>query len=289
MSEASNNQPSGGQEMPFLSHLVELRDRLLRIVMVVIGVFAVLTMYPGLDEIFTFFSAPLLNELPENTQMIATSPISPFFTPVKLGLMLAIFITIPWSLYQIWGFIAPGLYTHEKYLVTPLLISSTVLFYLGMAFAYFVVFPLVFEFMVNATPTGVSMMTDISSYLDFVLKLFFAFGVAFEVPVATFLLIWTGATTPESLSEKRPYIIVGAFVIAMLMTPPDIISQTLLAVPVLILFEVGLIFSKIMLRKRAAMEAAEAAKPEDELSLDDLDEELDRLSEEEEQRRGKDS
>jgi len=283
MSDTSNNQP-GGQEMPFLAHLVELRDRLLRIIGAILLIFLALT--PILNQLFTFFSEPLLSALPEGTQMIATSPISPFFIPVKLGLVLAFFVTIPFTLYQIWGFIAPGLYKHEKYLVTPLLISSTVLFYLGMAFAYLLVFPLVFQFMVNTTPDGVSMMTDIGSYLDFVLKLFFAFGVAFEVPVATFLLIWTGAATPESLAEKRPYIIVGAFVIAMLMTPPDIISQTLLAVPVLLLFEIGLIFSKLMLKKRAEMDAAE--KVDDELNLDELDEELDRLSAEEDERRGKD-
>ncbi|MEK7990349.1 MAG: twin-arginine translocase subunit TatC [Thiotrichaceae bacterium] len=283
MSEPANNQPSG-QEMPFLAHLVELRDRLLRMVGVILVVFLALS--PFLNNLFTFFSEPLLRALPEGTQMIATNPISPFFIPVKLGLVLAVFITIPWSLYQMWGFIAPGLYKHEKYLVTPLLVSSTILFYLGMAFAYFAVFPLIFQFMVNTTPDGVSMMTDIGSYLDFVLKLFFAFGLAFEVPVATFLLIWTGATTPDSLAEKRPYIIVGAFVAAMLMTPPDIISQTLLAIPVLLLFEIGLLFSRIMLKKRAAMDAAEAY--EDESSLDDMDEELDKLAAEEDERRSKD-
>ncbi|WP_353572174.1 twin-arginine translocase subunit TatC [Candidatus Albibeggiatoa sp. nov. BB20] len=282
--EPSNNQTSG-QEMPFLAHLVELRDRLLRVIGAVLIIFLILS--PFLNQLFTFFSAPLLSALPEGTQMIATSPISPFFIPVKLGLVLSVFITIPWSLYQIWGFIAPGLYKHEKYLVTPLLISSTVLFYLGMSFAYFAVFPLVFQFMVSTTPDGVSMMTDISSYFDFVLKLFFAFGVAFEVPVATFLLIWTGATTPDALSEKRPYIIVGAFVVAMLMTPPDLISQTLLAVPVLLLFEIGLLFSRAMLKKREAMDAAEEI-PDDELTLDGMDEELDRLAAEEEDRRNKD-
>ncbi len=278
----SANIPPGGQEMPFLAHLVELRDRLLRIVIAILIVFLALS--PFLNDLFTFFSEPLQRSLPEGTQMIATSPISPFFIPLKLGLVLAAFISIPYSLYQIWGFIAPGLYKHEKYLVTPLLVSSTLLFYLGIVFAYFVVFPIIFQFMVSTTPDGVSMMTDISSYFDFVLKLFFAFGVAFEVPVATFLLIWTGMTTPESLSEKRPYIIVGAFIIAMLMTPPDIISQTLLAIPVLLLFEAGLFFSKLMLRKRAEMVATE----ENELSLDDMDAELDKLAAEEEQRRSKD-
>lgn len=280
---SNSSTPPGGQEMPFLAHLIELRDRLLRIIIAVIIIFLPLSFF--MNPLFTFLSAPLLSSLPEGTQMIATSPVSPFFIPLKMVLVLSIFLSIPYTLHQIWGFIAPGLYDEEKYLVTPLLISSTLLFYLGMAFAYFAVFPLVFQFMVSTTPDGVSMMTDISSYFDFVLKLFFAFGVAFEVPVATFLLIWTRATTPESLGEKRPYIIVGAFFIAMLMTPPDVISQTLLAIPVLLLFEAGLLFSKLMLKKRAAMDAAE--KQQEEPDLDDLDEELDRLAAEEEERRSK--
>lgn len=276
----SENPSPGGQEMPFLAHLVELRDRLLKIVVAVIIVFLVLS--PFLNDLFTLLSQPLQRFLPEGTQMIATSPISPFFIPIKLGLVLAVFISIPYTLYHIWAFIAPGLYTNEKHLVVPLLISSTVLFYLGMLFAYLVVFPLVFQFMVYTTPDGVVMMTDIGSYLDFVLKIFFAFGLAFEVPIATFLLIWTGVTTPDALAAKRPYIIVGAFVLAMLITPPDAISQTLLAIPVLLLFELGLFFSKLMLRQR---ELAQANNTDS--GLESMDAELDRLAAEEDKRRGR--
>jgi sec-independent protein translocase protein TatC len=273
--------PPGGQEMPFLAHLVELRDRLLKIIIAVVVVFLILS--PFLNDLFTLLSQPLQRLLPEGTQMIATSPISPFFIPMKLGLVLAIFISIPYSLYHIWAFIAPGLYTNEKHLIVPLLVSSTALFYLGMIFAYLVVFPLVFQFMIYTTPEGVVMMTDISSYLDFVLKLFFAFGLAFEVPVATFLLIWTGVTTPEALAAKRPYIIVGAFFLAMLITPPDAISQTLLAIPILLLFELGLYFSKLMLRQREQAQAS--ANNTD--GLESIDAELDRLAAEEDKRRGR--
>lgn len=273
--------PPGGQEMPFLAHLVELRDRLLKIIIAVVVVFLILS--PFLNDLFTLLSQPLQRLLPEGTQMIATSPISPFFIPMKLGLVLAIFISIPYSLYHIWAFIAPGLYTNEKHLIIPLLVSSTALFYLGMIFAYLVVFPLVFQFMIYTTPEGVVMMTDISSYLDFVLKLFFAFGLAFEVPVATFLLIWTGVTTPEALAAKRPYIIVGAFFLAMLITPPDAISQTLLAIPILLLFELGLYFSKLMLRQREQAQAS--ANNTD--GLESIDAELDRLAAEEDKRRGR--
>lgn len=228
-------------EQPLLYHLIELRDRLLRVVLVVAVVFVVLI--PFSNTLFTLLSGPLLAHMPEGGSMIAIEVASPFLIPFKLTLFLALFIAIPYVLYQLWSFVAPGLYRHERRLVVPLLASSTVLFYTGATFAYFVVFPLVFAFFTAAAPEGVSVMTDISRYLDFVLTLFFAFGAAFEVPVVTVLLVWTGMTTQAALREKRPYVIVGAFVLGMLLTPPDVISQTLLAVPVWLLFELGLFFS----------------------------------------------
>lgn len=264
-------------ESSFLSHLIELRDRLLHIVLCVLAVFLVLS--PFAKELYATLAAPLIQQLPVGTTMIATKVASPFFTPFKLSFMLAIFITVPYTLYQIWQFVAPGLYQHEKRLALPLLASSTALFYLGMAFAYFVVFPLIFRFLAGATPEGVAMMTDISEYLDFVLALFLAFGLAFEVPIATILLVWTGFTTPESLAEKRPYIIVGAFVVGMFLTPPDVISQTLLAVPMCLLFEIGLFFARYF--QPAPTPPNPANLP---LTPEQMDAELDTLRQQEEQR-----
>jgi sec-independent protein translocase protein TatC len=229
------------EERPILAHLLELRSRLLRVVLVVLVAF--LAIYPFSDHLYTWLSGPLRAVLPEGSSMIAIQVASPFLIPMKLALLAAVFVTVPYILYQLWAFVAPGLYRHEKRLVWPLLISSTLLFYLGAAFAYFVVFPLVFAFFAAVTPTGVAMMTDISEYLDFVLKLFFAFGAAFEVPIATILLVRSGAVTREALRAKRPYVIVVAFVVGMLLTPPDIVSQILLAVPVWLLFELGLLLS----------------------------------------------
>jgi sec-independent protein translocase protein TatC len=242
-----------GAEQPFISHLIELRDRLIRIA---IGVFlAFLVLFPFANQLYVYVASPLMAQLPEGSTMIATQVASPFLTPFKLALVAAVFLSMPYSLYQIWAFVAPGLYQQEKRLAVPLLVSSIALFYLGMLFAYFVVFPLVFAFMAGTTPEGVAMMTDITAYLDFVLALFFAFGVAFEMPIATILLVATGMTTPESLASKRPYVIVGVFVVGMLLTPPDVISQTLLAVPMWLLFELGVLFSRILLRERGAREA----------------------------------
>lgn len=229
-------------QQPLISHLIELRDRLLRGVLAVLLIAVVLL--PFSNDLYHFLSEPLLRHLPETSTMIATEVASPFLTPFKLTLSTAILLAIPILLYQLWAFIAPGLYDNERKLVFPLLFASTVLFFLGIIFAFYVVFPLVFDFLTQAAPEGVAVMTDISSYLDFVLKLFFAFGLAFEVPIATLLLVWTGASTPQSLAEKRPYIIVGAFVIGMLLTPPDVISQTLLALPVWLLFELGLVCAR---------------------------------------------
>ena len=238
-----------GAEQPFVSHLIELRDRLIRMLIAVFVVF--LALFPFANEIYVYVAAPLMAQLPEGNTMIATQVASPFLTPFKLALIAAVFLSMPYLLYQLWAFVAPGLYQHEKRLATPLLISSILLFYVGMAFAYFVVFPLVFAFLTASTPDGVAMMTDISAYLDFVLALFFAFGIAFEIPIATILLVAAGITTPADLARKRPYVIVGVFVIGMLLTPPDVISQTLLAVPMWLLFELGIVFSKVLVRGRA--------------------------------------
>ena len=233
--------------LPFMSHLIELRTRLLKIVVFVIAVFLALSAYA--NEIYSFLAGPLMKHMPQNSTMIAIDVASPFFTPFKLALVVAVFISVPVILYQFWAFVAPGLYKRERRMVFPLLIASTFLFYLGVVFAYFVVFPLIFGFLTAAAPTGVAIMTDITKYLDFVLTLFFAFGICFEVPIFTIVMVWTGLITPESLAEKRPYVIVGAFVIGAFLTPPDAISQTLLAVPMWMLFEIGLLFSKLFFRK----------------------------------------
>ncbi|EKF9437304.1 twin-arginine translocase subunit TatC [Vibrio cholerae] len=234
------------QTQPLISHLLELRNRLLKAVAAVVVIFIGLIYFS--NEIYEFVSKPLVERLPAGATMIATDVASPFFTPLKLTLIAAVFLAVPFILYQVWAFVAPGLYKHERRLIFPLLVSSSLLFYCGVAFAYFVVFPLVFGFFTAISLGGVEFATDIASYLDFVLALFLAFGIAFEVPVAIILLCWTGATTPKSLSEKRPYIIVGAFVVGMLLTPPDMISQTLLAIPMCLLFEVGLFFARFYTR-----------------------------------------
>jgi len=253
---ATANDPDG-QEMSFIAHLLELRQRLLQIVLSVFLIFLVLISFA--NHLFTWIAHPLLRFMPEGTQMIAIDVASPFFVPMKLALVLSIFIAMPIILYHFWGFIAPGLYKTERELMLPLLVSSILLFYTGMLFAYFVVFPVVFGFMLYTTPVGVAMMTDIGRYLDFVLLLFFAFGITFEIPIATILLVWTGIVTPDALIEKRPYIIVGAFTIAMFLTPPDVFSQTLLAVPMWLLFEVGVFFSRIIMAKKQRREQEEEA------------------------------
>ena len=250
---------SPDQEQPFLSHLLELRDRLLRSVVAVFLVF--LALFPFANRIYVFVATPLMKQLPEGTSMIATEVAAPFLTPFKLTLVAAVFLAMPYLLYQIWGFVAPGLYKHEKRLITPLVVSSALLFYLGMAFAYFVVFPLVFAFLTSTAPEGVAVMTDMSRYLDFVLTLFFAFGAAFEIPIATILLVWMGVTTPEAMARQRPYVIVGVFVVGMLLTPPDVISQTLLAVPMWLLFEAGVQFSKFFVREDPYAEQAPGPAP----------------------------
>ncbi len=246
MSEPNHQE---GGEQSLISHLIELRNRLLYSVLSVLIVFIGLSFYA--NEIYTFLAGPLLKHLPENSTMIAIEVASPFFTPFKLALVVAIFASMPVILYQFWAFVAPGLYKHERRLILPLLIASTFLFFAGVAFAYFVVFPLVFGFLSAAAPVGVAVMTDISKYLDFILTMFFAFGVCFEVPIFTIVMVMTGLVTPKSLAEQRPYVIVGAFILGMVLTPPDAVSQTMLAVPMWLLFEIGLLFSRLFVPKNS--------------------------------------
>lgn len=259
--EADSGTGNGGEGTGFLSHLVELRQRVVRMALCVGVIF--LGLFFIRETLYTWLAGPLLAHMPEGSNMIAIEVASPFLIPVKLALMASIFLSAPYILYQVWAFVAPGLYIHEKRLVRPLIAASVALFYIGMAFAYFVVFPLVFGFFTAASPVGVEVMTDISRYLSFVLLLFFAFGVAFQVPVATIMLVLTGATTPEDLGRKRPYVVVGAFIIGMVLTPPDAISQTLLALPMWLLFEAGIWLAK-MIRRRQAEEAARDADNGDE-------------------------
>ena len=241
-----SDQETTDQPLPLVTHLTELRDKLLRALLAVLVMF--ICLFPFANDIYAFVSEPLRAILPPGASMIATEVASPFFTPFKLTLVAAVFLAMPYVLYQVWGFIAPGMYRHEKRLAIPLLASSVLLFYAGAAFAYFVVFPLIFAFFTSVAPDGITIMTAINSYLNFVLKLFFAFGLAFEIPIAAILMIWTGITTPEALAGKRPYIIVGCFVFGMLLTPPDIISQSLLALPMWLLFELGIFLGKYIKR-----------------------------------------
>ena len=240
--------PEADREQSFLEHLVELRSRLLK---ACLAVFVVLiALLPFSRKLYEALAAPMMAQMPEGSTMIAIDVASPFLTPFKLTLLISIMVSIPVVLYQLWAFVAPALFRHEKRLAKPLLLSAVVLFYVGCAFAYFVVFPLVFGFLTRVAPEGVSVMTDISKYLDFVMTLFLAFGITFEVPIATIILVATGITTTEKLAGWRPYIIVGAFALGMLLTPPDVISQTLLALPMWLLFEIGIIFSRILIKKK---------------------------------------
>ncbi len=284
MTQADNKlQPEEGEEQPFVSHLIELRDRLLRVVLAVTVIF--LGMTPFANWLFTRLAGPLMAHLPEGSSMVAIDVASPFFTPFKLALVVSIFIAMPYILYQLWAFVAPGLYLHERKRVVPLLVSSTALFYIGAAFAYFAVFPLVFGFLTHTAPQGVEVMTDISRYLDFVLTLFFAFGIAFEVPVAVVLLVWTGVVNPQSLREKRAYVVVGAFVIGMMLTPPDIISQTLLALPMWLLFEVGVFLGERFAPKKD-QDSSGHEEYEPPMTDEDMERELDRIEDEEKQKPG---
>lgn len=243
---ASNtaSKENSDKEQPLTEHLLELRSRLLKSLAAVFVVFLSLVFFS--NDIYTFFAQPIQALLPAGTSMIATDVASPFFAPFKLTIILAFFIAIPYVLYQLWSFIAPGMYSNEKSLAIPLFVSSVFLFYLGIAFSYYVVFPLVFGFFTSIAPTGIAVTPDINSYLSFILKLFFAFGLAFEIPIATFILIKAGVTTRQALADKRPYIIVICFIFGMLLTPPDVISQSLLAIPAWLLFELGLLMSRMV-------------------------------------------
>ena len=236
------------EEATLISHLVELRSRLLKASLAVLVIF--IGLVPFAQQIFTRVADPLMAALPEGSTMIATQVASPFITPFKTTLFVALFLAMPVVIYQVWAFVAPGLYRREKRFGVPLVLSSIILFYSGIAFAYWVVFPLMFAFFTGVTPDGVAMMTDINSYLDFILTIFFAFGLAFEVPIATVMLVSTGLTSTDSLKRKRPYVFLGAFVLGMLLTPPDVISQTLLAVPIYVLYEAGIFMSRLLLNEK---------------------------------------
>lgn len=251
MPSALNND-NQDQEQPFISHLIELRTRLIRAIASVLVIFVGLIYFA--NDIYALLALPLRALLPAGATMIATDVTSTFTAPLKLTFMVSFFVAIPYVLAQIWGFVSPALYKHEKRIAVPLLTSSVILFYTGVAFAYFLILPAALKFFVQTTPEGVMMMTDINQYLDFMLKLFLVFGFAFEIPVATFLLLWTGIVTPESLADKRRYVIVGMFFIAMFVTPPDALSMLMLAIPMCLLFEAGLLFGKLVIRNRASSE-----------------------------------
>jgi sec-independent protein translocase protein TatC len=232
---------------PFMAHLLELRNRLLRVFIAVLVIFAIL--FPFSEALYLYISEPLRAFLPSASTMIATEITSPFLTPFKLTLVSAMFISMPYTLYQLWAFVAPALYQQEKKVALPLFCASVILFYTGMAFAYYLVFPLVFMFFTSVAPEGISVMPDIRAYLDFVLKLFMAFGLSFQIPIAVVILSWIGTVNPNKLAKKRPYVFVLCFVIGMLLTPPDIISQALLAIPMWLLFEVGILFGRLVSNK----------------------------------------
>ena len=254
MSESpGNGEPLA--EGTLISHLLELRDRLLKSVIAVAICFVPLAFFQ--NELFTLIARPLIEKLPKGTSLIATSVVAPFMAPLKLSVIVALFIAMPYVLLQVWAFVAPGLYKHERRFAAPLVVSSILLFYGGVAFAYYVVFPLMFNFLATTTPTGVKMMTDMSSYIDFVLLLFFAFGIAFQVPVATVLLVSTGLVKIETLKKNRGYVLLGIFVIAAFLTPPDAISQSFMAVPMYLLYEIGIVLAKLVLADREQRRSAE--------------------------------
>ena len=267
-------------EQSIISHLLELRDRLLRCVIALVVIFIALFFYPGANRLYTLLAKPLLAALPKGGQMIATEVTTPFFVPMKVAGMAAFLIALPYILYQFWRFVAPGMYTHEKRFAYPVIISGTLLFFAGMAFAYFAVFPVVFGFITQVTPEGVAVMTDISKYLDFVLTLFMAFGLTFEVPVVVVLLVKMGWVSVAKLKEIRPYVIVGAFVIGAIFTPPDVISQFMLALPLWLLYELGIVIAGFI-NKPAPLE--ESYRPLDDV---EMDAELDRMEAAEKQDRG---
>jgi sec-independent protein translocase protein TatC len=244
-----------GEEASFFSHLIELRQRLLKAVLAVGAI--LLCLLPFANKLYAWLAEPLLRNLPAGGQLVAIEVASPFFTPLKLAFCTALVVAMPVVLYQLWAFVAPGLYRHEKRLGVPLLVSSVFLFYLGGAFAYFLVLPMVFSFLAKITPEGVAMMTDIGKYLDFVLVIFFAFGLCFEVPVAVVILVALGWVTPAQLTESRGYVVVGAFVVAAVLTPPDVVSQVMLAIPMCLLYEVGIIAARAVAARPPASTGAD--------------------------------
>ena len=254
----SSEEPEKLVEGTLISHLLELRDRLIRAIIAVALAFLPCVFYS--NQIFTFIATPLKEKLPKGTQLIATTVMSPFTTPFKLSLFVAAFIAMPFIIYQLWAFVAPGLYRHEKRFAVPLLISSIVLFYIGVVFAYFFVFPVMFQFFAATTPKGVAMMTDINQYLDFVLTMFFCFGVAFEVPVAVVLLVVMGIVPIAKLKQHRGYVLIGIFILAALLTPPDAISQCSLAIPMYLLYEGGILMASMLSRARSAEAGAKVGE-----------------------------
>ncbi|MDR0250762.1 MAG: twin-arginine translocase subunit TatC [Burkholderiales bacterium] len=258
-----SEQGQSTRQETFISHLIELRDRLLRSIIAIVVVFLFLYLvFPKGDTIYTFLAQPLLAVLPEGTSMIATEVTAPFFVPLKVTLMAAFLITLPYVLWQVWAFIAPGLYQHERKLLVPVLLSSLILFLIGMAFAYFIVFPVVFKFFASLVPSGVQMMTDISKYVSFVLTMFLAFGVTFETPVIVMVLIYMNIVTLEQFRNARPYIIVGAFVVAAIVTPPDVLSQLFLAFPLWLLYEFGMFLSRFVTSRSARNQGSEVRDQE---------------------------
>ena len=244
-----------GGELTIVDHLIELRDRIMKSLAAILLLF--ISLFYFSNDIYTFVATPLMSVLPENMGMIAIDPTSPFFAPFKLTFYVSLFLAAPYILYQLWSFIAPGLYQNEKALAIPLFVSSVLLFYAGIAFAYYVLFGFVFAFFVSVAPEGIMVTPDINSFLSFALAIFFAFGLAFEIPIAVFLLIWVGIVEPEDLTSKRPYVVVGCFVIGMLLTPPDPFTQSMLALPMWMLFEVGIVFGRLIKRRQKAKEAEE--------------------------------
>jgi len=259
----------------FISHLIELRDRLLRSVIAWIVLFVCL--FPFANKLYALLAQPLLAKLPKGGQMIATEVITPFFVPVKVAMMTAFLGALPYILYQIWSFIAPGLYAHEKKFIVPMVVASLVLFACGMAFAYFLVFPIVFGFIVGIAPVGVAVMTDINKYLDFVITMFLAFGITFEVPIVVVVLAYTGMVEIRQIREARPYVVVGAFVVGAIFTPPDVVSQIMLAVPLYLLYELGVIVAAWLVRNKPKAEEEVPYKP---MSVADMDKEFDRIEDE---------
>ncbi len=260
----------------FISHLIELRDRLLRSVIVWVVLFVCL--FPFANDLYSLLAQPMLEKLPKGGQMIATEVVTPFFVPIKVAMMTAFLGALPVILYQVWAFIAPGLYAHEKKFIVPMVVASLFLFGCGMAFAYFLVFPVVFGFIIGIAPVGVAVMTDINKYLDFVITMFLAFGITFEVPIVVVALAYTGMVEIHQFKEARPYVIVGAFVIGAIFTPPDVVSQIMLAVPLWLLYELGVVVAGWMLRNKSTSEEEDV--PYQPMSIDDMDKEFDRIEDE---------